>query len=191
MTEPHLTPLALSAWARYAAEVLQSRIGQAPAPSSPPSAPRAGVFVTLRVHDTGDLRGCIGRIFPQRISLAEDVADCAVLAATSDPRFSAVQPEELAGLDVEISLLSTPQPVADFAALDAQRYGVIVRSIEPKGRTGVLLPAIDGVDSVEEQMAIAMRKANIGVTERVTWERFWIQKASVPLIAPPLAQDVQ
>lgn len=133
---------------------------------------RASVFVSLHRPD-GALRGCIGHLAPTRATLGEEIATTAVLAASDDPRFPPLRPEELSELDVEVSVLSAPEPVADAADLDASTFGVVVTSGR---RRGVLLPDLEGVDTVAEQLAIARRKAGIDPREPVSLERFRVRK---------------
>ena len=117
---------------------------------------KAGAFVTI--HKGGDLRGCIGTIVPTRPTLAEEIIGNAILAATEDPRFFPVREEELSELDISVDVLGEAEEVDSFDALDPVRYGVIVT----RGyRRGLLLPNLDGVDTVEEQVSIALRKAGI------------------------------
>jgi AmmeMemoRadiSam system protein A len=121
---------------------------------------RAGVFVCLKKH--GRLRGCIGTIQPVTGCVAEEAIKNAISAATEDPRFPPVEEEELGDLDYSVDVLCAPEKVEDLGRLDHKRYGVIVA----KGmRRGLLLPDIEGVDSVQEQLAIARSKAGIGPEE--------------------------
>lgn len=128
---------------------------------------KAGVFVSL--HKAGKLRGCIGTIVPARACLAEEILRNAYAATHEDPRFPPVAPCELGEIEVSVDVLGAPEP-ASCEELDAKRYGVIVT----KGlRRGLLLPDLEGVETVEEQLAIAKRKAGIGETESdVLIERF-------------------
>ena len=137
----------------------------------PYRAPR-GVFVTLRKH--GQLRGCIGHLAPTQRTLAEEVAAVAVAAGHQDSRFPPVSRDELPELEYEVSLLTPPEPTTRDQ-LDPRRYGVIVSS---GWRRGVLLPDLDGVDTVDEQIAICRRKAGIGPHEPITLERFQVVKVS-------------
>jgi AmmeMemoRadiSam system protein A len=121
---------------------------------------RAGVFVCLKRH--GRLRGCIGTIQPVTGCVAEEAIRNAISAATEDPRFPPVEEEELQDMDYSVDVLCAPEKVDDTGKLDPRRYGVIVA----KGmRRGLLLPDIEGVDSVQEQLAIARSKAGIGPEE--------------------------
>ncbi|NLJ57203.1 MAG: AmmeMemoRadiSam system protein A, partial [Firmicutes bacterium] len=108
------------------------------------------------------LRGCIGTIYPAQNTLAAEIAANAISAGLNDPRFSPVTPDELAALSYSVDVLTTPEKVDSTAELDPQRYGVIIRS---SGRTGLLLPALEGVATVEEQLTIARQKAGIGPDE--------------------------
>ncbi|KAF2961926.1 AmmeMemoRadiSam system protein A [Fervidobacterium sp. 2310opik-2] len=118
---------------------------------------RAGAFVTLHKLD-GSLRGCIGTIMPVRENLALEIRDNAIAAATRDPRFEPVSPEELNNIVVNVDILSPFEPVNSITELDPKKYGVIVQ----KGwKRGLLLPDIEGVDTVEEQIRIAKIKAGI------------------------------
>ncbi len=133
---------------------------------------RAGAFVSL--HDRrGNLRGCIGTIEPQRPTLAQEVIQNAISAATRDPRFPPVQPEELEDLDVKVDVLTEPEPIDSMDQLDPKRYGVIVES---GWRRGLLLPDLEGVDTVEYQVDIAMRKAGIRPGESMQLYRFEVKR---------------
>lgn len=128
---------------------------------------RAGVFVSIKKH--GDLRGCIGTILPTQNSIAEEVVANAVSAGTRDPRFYPVQEEELAELDYSVDVLMPPEPAGGMADLDPQKYGVIVRAGR---RQGLLLPNLEGIDTPEEQVAIARQKAGILPGEPLELMRF-------------------
>ena len=128
---------------------------------------RAGVFVSLKKH--GELRGCIGTISPVAASVAEEVIRNAISASTQDPRFSPVEPSELAEITYSVDVLGPAERVRDIAELDPKRYGVIVSC---GMRRGLLLPDLEGVDTVEHQLSIAMMKAGISPGEEITVERF-------------------
>lgn len=128
---------------------------------------RAGVFVSLKKH--GQLRGCIGTIEPTQGSVAAEIIHNAVSAGVRDPRFWPVELEELPELEISVDVLTPPESVESERELDPKRYGVIVSS---RGRTGLLLPSLKGVDTVEEQVQIARQKAGICSDEPVKLERF-------------------
>lgn len=128
---------------------------------------RAGAFVTL--HEHGRLRGCIGTIEATQDSVAEEILQNAVSASSYDPRFAPVSEDELAGLVYSVDVLGRAEPVESAAALDPKRYGVIVES---GNKRGLLLPDLDGIDTPDEQIAVARQKAGIGKSEPVRLSRF-------------------
>ena len=128
---------------------------------------QAGAFVSL--HKNGQLRGCIGTIAPTCENLAWEIVQNAVSACSRDPRFSPVRPDELNELEYSVDVLGAPEPVDSPAALDPKTYGVIVSC---GGRRGLLLPDLDGVDSVEAQLSIALQKGGIRENEPYKIERF-------------------
>jgi len=133
--------------------------------------PRAGVFVSLKKD--GQLRGCIGTTGPTMPTLKEEIIANALKAALEDPRFDPVEKEELDELTISVDVLGRPEPVAGIEDLDPQQYGVIVTS---GSRRGLLLPALEGVDTAEQQVDIARRKAGIGPQEPVKLERFTVTR---------------
>ncbi len=128
---------------------------------------RAGVFVSIKKE--GRLRGCIGTIQAVRGSIAEEIIENAVSASSKDPRFPPIEPKELDTLSISVDVLGDTEEIESSDQLDVRRYGVVVT----KGyRRGLLLPHLDGVDTVEEQIAIAKQKAGIKEQEEVRLERF-------------------
>jgi MEMO1 family protein len=131
---------------------------------------RAGAFVSLKKGSA--LRGCIGTFLPTRDSLAEEIIQNAVRAASADPRFAPVSPTELPELTYAVDVLSPPEPCGK-ADLDPENYGVIV---ERGGRRGLLLPDLPEVETVATQLQIARMKAGIGPDEPVTLHRFTVER---------------
>lgn len=145
-----------------------------PAELTPEMQKSAGVFVTL--HDSrGNLRGCIGTVEPQQPNVAQEVIHNAISAATRDPRFLPIRPDELDDLVIKVDVLGASEPVAGPEELDPRRYGVIVQSAHDH-RRGLLLPDLEGVDTTEYQIEIARRKAGIGRDEHVKLYRFEVQR---------------
>lgn len=141
-------------------------------PGLPPEFQEPGaVFVTLKKK--GALRGCIGTIYPAQKNLLEEIMANALSAGLRDPRFSPVTAEELDELDYSVDVLTEPEKVEDISNLDPQVYGIIVRS---GARTGLLLPALEGINSVELQMDIARRKAGIARSEPFEIYRFQVKR---------------
>lgn len=128
---------------------------------------RAGVFVSIKKY--GELRGCIGTISPVTGSIAEEICRNAVSSCSEDPRFMPVRPEELPDLQYSVDVLSPPESISSPEMLDVRRYGVIVSC---GARKGLLLPNLDGVDTVEQQIEIAMRKGGIRPGENYRLQRF-------------------
>ena len=132
---------------------------------------RAGVFVSL--HRRSALRGCIGTIEAVAPNVAREIINNAISAATCDPRFAPVTEDELPLLCYSVDVLSPSEPIESEAQLDPARYGVIV---EAGRRRGLLLPDLPGVDSAQEQVAIARQKAGIGKNEPVRLRRFTVER---------------
>lgn len=128
---------------------------------------KAGAFVCLKKK--GQLRGCIGTIEAMHPDLSAEIIENAISAATRDPRFFPVEENELESLEYSVDVLSEPEPVYDIADLDPKIYGVIVES---GYKRGVLLPDLEGVDTVDDQLNIAMSKAGIHPDEPVQVYRF-------------------
>ena len=127
----------------------------------------AGAFVSLHAH--GQLRGCIGTTGPTRSNVAWEIVQNAVSACSRDPRFAPVREDELNSLEYSVDVLGEPEAVSSQTELDVKKYGIIVSC---GGRRGLLLPDLEGVDTVEQQIEIARRKGGIGSGERYTLERF-------------------
>ena len=128
---------------------------------------RAGAFVSLKKH--GQLRGCIGTIAATTPSVAQEIIRNARSAATEDPRFEPVEPQELEDLVYSVDILGDAEDIDSPQQLDVKKYGVIVSS---GMKRGLLLPNLEGVDTVEQQLEIARRKAGLGGKEPVKLQRF-------------------
>ena len=128
---------------------------------------RAGTFVSI--HKNGNLRGCIGTIAATEDSIAEEIIGNAISACSRDPRFSPITEDELASLEISVDVLGETEPINSPAELDVKRYGVIVSCGRKRG---LLLPNLDGVDTVEDQISIARRKGGIREDEPYRLERF-------------------
>ena len=126
-----------------------------------------GVFVSI--HKFGMLRGCIGTTSPIYDSLADEILNNAISACSNDPRFAPVTSDELKWLEINVDVLGKSEKVKSLDELDPKVYGVIVTS---GNKRGVLLPDLDGVDTVDEQLSIAKRKAGISDYEDIQIERF-------------------
>lgn len=132
---------------------------------------QAGCFVSL--HKGKALRGCIGTMCACQNSLAEEIIYNAVTAANEDPRFPAVRQDEVAELNISVDVLGELEDISSSAELDPQRYGVYVQ----RGRrSGVLLPRLEGVETIEEQLDIALAKAGIAADEDFAISRFEVRR---------------
>jgi AmmeMemoRadiSam system protein A len=158
-----------------AKETVESYIreGKTPKPRdlTPEMREQAGVFVSLHKH--GQLRGCIGTFEPTKDNVAEEIIASAISSSTRDPRFPPVTTSELDDLEYSVDILTKPEPVTNISQLDHTKYGVIVESGWKKG---LLLPDLEGVDSVEEQIAICRLKAGISASEPVKLYRFQVRR---------------
>ncbi len=132
---------------------------------------RSGVFICIKKK--GELRGCIGTYSPTTPNVAMEIIQNAISAAAQDPRFSPVDPSELKDLEYSVDVLSPPEKVDGPGSLDPRHYGVIVR----KGnRSGLLLPDLEGVNTVNEQIRIAALKAGISPDEDMELYRFEVKR---------------
>ncbi|NCO80385.1 AMMECR1 domain-containing protein [bacterium] len=150
---------------------------------------RAGTFVTIDKEN--ELRGCIGTYLPTRINIAEEVIRNAIAAATEDYRFGSIQKEELPYLSYTVYILSYPEPVKDIKELNPKKFGVIIKTgpftfpnekevvfdgVIPY-KTGLLLPDLEGVDTIEKQISIACQKGGIDPeSEKIFIYRFTVEK---------------
>lgn len=132
---------------------------------------KAGAFVTLKKGDK--LRGCIGTAEPVRGNLFAEIKENAVAAALRDPRFTPVSAAELGSLNISVDVLSPMEKITGIDALDPKKYGVLVRSAQ---RSGLLLPDLEGVESAEEQVAIARLKAGITSEQPAELYRFTVTR---------------
>ena len=161
------------AYVRLARQTIETYVCTGEIPDVPEGLPeemyrqKAGTFVSIK--ENGGLRGCIGTIQATTQSVAEEIIQNAVSAAVKDPRFSPITADELDKLTISVDVLGETEKIDSSDKLDVKRYGVIVT----KGyKRGLLLPNLEGVDTVEEQIAIAKNKAGIGTQEDVKLERF-------------------
>ena len=148
MAERH--PLVELARKSIEAYVRDGRRISVPTEQVPEMVQAAGAFVSI--HRYGELRGCIGTIHATCSTVAEEVIENAIAAATCDPRFSPITPAELVGLEIKVDVLGEPEPVDSQADLDPRRYGLIVQSKREPWKRGLLLPDLEGIDTVEKQV---------------------------------------
>jgi len=135
---------------------------------------RAGAFVTIR-GPAGRLRGCIGTIQPVCETLADEIINNAINAATRDPRFPVISAEELQDLAYGVDVLSAPEPARGIEDLDPMTFGVIIET-EDGERRALLLPGIDGITTIEEQWRAVHIKAGIRQGTPVRIDRFTVRR---------------
>jgi AmmeMemoRadiSam system protein A len=151
--------------------VKSKKVISPPEKLSPEMTGKSGVFVCIK--NSGRLRGCIGTFMPCCGNIAEETIRNAISAASGDPRFPAVSETELSDLEFTVDVLSPPEKVEEISTLDHKKYGVIVSN---GPRRGLLLPNLEGVDSVEEQLRITRMKAGISEDEPAEIFRFEVQR---------------
>ncbi len=166
-----MSPLAKLAKHTVETYIKEGNIPQPPEELAPEMKKKAGVFVSI--HKFGKLRGCIGTFEPTQKNVAEETIANAINSATRDPRFLPIAPNELKDLDYSVDILTKPEPIESQDRLDPKRYGVIV---ECGWRRGLLLPDLEGVDSVDEQIDICRQKAGIMPDEPIKLYRFEVKR---------------
>lgn len=132
---------------------------------------KRGAFVSIKKDK--NLRGCIGTLVPVEENLALEVIRNAVHAATEDPRFPPVTHSELPDLIFSVDVLSPLEKIIDVSKLDCKKYGVLLQG---EDRQGVLLPDLEGVNSVEEQIRICKRKAGLKDNDPMEMFRFTVER---------------
>lgn len=132
---------------------------------------QAGTFVSIKKD--GQLRGCIGTISPKYANIAEEVIQNALRAANMDPRFSPIEKEELQHLTLSVDVLTPPEKIDSISELDVKRYGLIVST---RSRRGLLLPNLENVKTVDQQLKICLQKGGISETETYELFRFEVNR---------------
>jgi AmmeMemoRadiSam system protein A len=136
---------------------------------------RAGVFVTI--ENQGHLRGCIGTYLPTQKNIAQELIQNAIGAATEDYRFGAILKEELPYLSYTVYILSKPEKVKNIKALNPKKFGIILKTHGLPPKCGLLLPDLEDVDTVEQQIEICCQKGGIDKEkEKFVIFRFEVQK---------------
>ena len=150
---------------------------------------KSGVFVTI--EKKGRLRGCIGTYLPTKENIAEEIIHNAIAAATEDYRFGPIQKEELPYLSYTVYILSKPELVKNIKELNPKKYGIIVKTVpisfpnrtdvmfngHTVPKSGLLLPDLEGVDTVEQQLSIACQKGGINPQiEKIVVYKFTVKK---------------
>jgi AmmeMemoRadiSam system protein B/AmmeMemoRadiSam system protein A len=166
-----MSPLVRLARETVETYVREGKIPKPPEELTPEMKEKAGVFVSI--HKLGDLRGCIGTFEPTTSNVAEEIVINAISSATRDPRFPPIAPDELKDLDYSVDVLTSPEPIDGMEQLNPTKYGVIVQA---GWRRGLLLPDLEGVDSVDYQIKICRQKAGITPDEPIKLYRFQVKR---------------
>jgi len=138
---------------------------------------RAGTFVSIKTTKH-ELRGCIGTIFPTEDSVKQEIINNAIAASTRDPRFYPITEQELDNLKYSVDILSEPILIKNISELNPKIFGIIVTS--ETGKQGVLLPDLEGVDTIELQIEICKQKAGIHPNEKILIKKFKVDRYSEP-----------
>ena len=132
---------------------------------------QAGTFVSIKKNRL--LRGCIGTIQPQYANLAEEIIQNAIKAASEDPRFPPIEKKELQELTISVDVLNPPEKIKRFQFLNVKRYGLIVRN---KSRQGLLLPNLENIRTVDQQLKVCLKKGGIKNTDSYEMFRFEVKR---------------
>jgi MEMO1 family protein len=132
---------------------------------------RAGTFVSIKKN--GLLRGCIGTISPRYANLCEEVIQNAIKAANEDPRFPAIELNELKELTFSVDVLTIPEKINDLTSLNVERYGLIVHS---ENKRALLLPNLVNIKTIDEQLKVCLKKGDIKTTEKYELYRFTVKR---------------
>ncbi len=176
MSAPEHHPFVMLAYQAVRTYVLERHHFKYPGQVPSEMQERCGVFVSL--HKQGELRGCIGTITPQRRNLAEEIIENAISAASRDPRFLPVGPEELSQLEISVDVLTKPETIESIEGQDPKRHGLIVQSKRDVWKRGLLLPDLETIDTAEKQLYYT-RVLKAGITdpdEPVELARFEVKR---------------
>jgi AMMECR1 domain-containing protein len=123
------------------------------------------------------LRGCVGTYLPTKESIAEEIIQNAIAAATEDYRFGQIKKEELPFLSYTVYILNPPELIKDIKELNPKKYGIIIRTADPPAKSALLLPDLEGVNTTEEQIEIVCQKGDINpAKDKLIIFRFTVEK---------------
>jgi len=136
---------------------------------------KAGVFVSLYNKEDHSLRGCIGTFLPTKKNIAQEIISNAISAATRDPRFFPLNKEEIDNIKISVDVLSKPEIIKNVKELDPKKYGILIKTED--GRSALLLPDLEGVDTVKKQISITCRKGGIDPSiEKIIIYKFTVER---------------
>jgi AmmeMemoRadiSam system protein A len=154
-------------YTKLAKDTVESYIKTGKIPPLPSNLPKemlttkAGVFVSI--HKNKELRGCIGTYLPTQPNIAEEIISNAIAAATRDWRFPPISQKELKDLSYSVYILEEPREIRSLSELDPKKYGILIKS--ETGKSGLLLPDLDGIDTVEKQLSAVCHKCGINLSD--------------------------
>ncbi len=136
---------------------------------------KAGVFITIEKNK--NLRGCIGTYLPTKNNIIEEIIQNAISAATEDYRFGPIQEDELPFLSYTVSILEKPELIKNRKELNPKEYGIIIKTLNYPPKSALLLPDLEGIDTIEKQISITCQKGNIDqLKEEIIIYKFRIKK---------------
>lgn len=135
---------------------------------------KAGVFVTLKKN--GNLRGCMGTFKAVQKNAAYEIISNAVTAAENDPRFPVLKKEELENIEISVDILAKAEKINDKSQLNPREYGILVEGGAHSHQSGLLLPNLAGIDTVDKQLRTAKKKAGLAANEKVDIYRFKVSR---------------
>jgi len=136
---------------------------------------KAGVFITIEKNK--NLRGCIGTYLPTKNNIIEEIIQNTISAATEDYRFGPIQEDELPFLSYTVSILEKPELIKNRKELNPKEYGIIIKTLNYPPKSALLLPDLEGIDTIEKQISITCQKGNIDqLKEEIIIYKFRIKK---------------
>jgi len=136
---------------------------------------KAGVFITIEKNK--NLRGCIGTYLPTKNNIIEEIIQNTISAATEDYRFDPIQEDELPFLSYTVSILEKPELIKNRKELNPKEYGIIIKTLNYPPKSALLLPDLEGIDTIEKQISITCQKGNIDqLKEEIIIYKFRIKK---------------
>ncbi|MFH0819185.1 MAG: AmmeMemoRadiSam system protein A [Patescibacteria group bacterium] len=137
---------------------------------------QAGVFVSLHNNINHDLQGCIGTFKPVMSCVALEIIHNAVSAAFYDPRFLPLKQTELSNINISVDVLGELEQVMDIKKLNPKKYGIFMQTPDNR-KSALLLPLLDGVDTVDQQLEITAQKGYINLQkEQIALYRFLVKR---------------
>ncbi len=133
---------------------------------------KAGTFVTVLKEE--NLRGCIGTYAPTKENIAKEIIDNTISAVSKDYRFGPIKEEELPYLSYSVYVLGELEKIENIKDLNPKKFGILIKS---NSKSGLLLPDLEGIDTLEKQILAVCQKAGINPeNEKISIYRFSAKK---------------